>query len=173
MQILWHTDTAANGRNQQYENQISFRHRVFWFGTKYQQQWSFYLHPLPISTLVLKWPPHITIINTRKPHLGEKKQAQIKTVTTVVIKIKIQNILCITKIQICQGWIPRCNNIGLYTIHIKHTQEPSGVQFYMRFSIVSPRLLSLQPFVSINALLLIVLLLTSITVICCSINKMN
>lgn len=90
----------------------------------------FYLHPFPISTLMLKWPPHITTINTRKPHLGEKrkKQAQIKTVTTVVIKITIQNILCITEIQICPGWIPRCNNIGLYTIHIKHTQDPSSIR---------------------------------------------
>lgn len=34
----------------------------------------FYLHPFPISTLMLKWPPHITTINTRKPHLGGKKK---------------------------------------------------------------------------------------------------
>lgn len=90
-----------------------------------------------------------------------------------MIKITIQNILCITEIQICPGWIPRCNNIGLYTIHIKHTQEPSSVQFYTRFSILSNRLFSLQPFVSINLLLLIVLLLTSIIVIRHSINEMN
>lgn len=34
MQILWHTETAVNGRNQRYENQILFRHQAFWFGTK-------------------------------------------------------------------------------------------------------------------------------------------
>lgn len=117
MQILWHSDTK-------YPSGIEY------FGLARTKKTATISLAFPISTLMLRWPPYSTTINTSKPHLGGGGKAQIKTVTTVVIKITIQNILCITEIALCPGWILRSNNISLYTIHIKHTQDARGVQFF-------------------------------------------